>query len=55
MNLQSSLRHPHFEIPLAMMRMQTRWLRRFYDEGEVHFAFGFNKLMAETDHLTPEE
>ncbi len=38
-----------------MMRMQTRWLRRFYDEGEVHFAFGFNKLMAETDHLTPEE
>ena len=55
MNLQSSLRHPHFEIPLALMRIQTRWLRKFYDEGEDHFDFGFNKLKAETDHLTPEQ
>ena len=35
MNLQNSLRHPHLEIPRAMIRMQTRWLRRFYDGADV--------------------
>ena len=42
------------EIPRVLARMQICELRRFYDEGEKDFNFGFNKLKAETIHLTSD-
>ena len=43
------------DILLVLLRIRVEALRGFYNEGEAHFSTDFDKLTAETDHLTVAE
>ena len=52
--MEPSLDH-RIEILLTLLRFQIRELRSFYDEGEEHFDFEFDKLKVKIDQLTDVE
>ena len=44
-----------FKMRSDLARTYISGLRRFYDEGEMHFNIGVKDLGDETDHFKPEE